>query len=165
MTSNKRGGRGGRGEAAAGGRVAGGASSGGPDLQPQAKRGAGRGNPDFKENRGGRVPGSQAALGPDGEGNGEASETRKFDAVAAQEWMTQRFQEVHDEYLKQKDSKEPGKKGDVQHFQDLNSEKSVSAWGQAKPVLPGKEDFHALLQKALDAHRPRPTDDEQNGAS
>jgi len=157
---SKRGGRGGRGDAAAsGGR--GGAGNGGPDLQPQAKRGAGRGNPDFKENRGGRIPGSQAA-GADGEANGDG-ETRKFDAAAAQEWMTQRFQEVHDEYLKQKEQKEPGKKGDVQHFQDLNTEKS--AWGQSKPVLPGKEDFHAMLQKALEAHRPRPGDDEQKSAA
>eukprot|EP00446_Apocalathium_sp_SHHI-4_P001644 CAMPEP_0177186962 /NCGR_PEP_ID=MMETSP0367-20130122/18935_1 /TAXON_ID=447022 ORGANISM="Scrippsiella hangoei-like, Strain SHHI-4" /NCGR_SAMPLE_ID=MMETSP0367 /ASSEMBLY_ACC=CAM_ASM_000362 /LENGTH=219 /DNA_ID=CAMNT_0018634309 /DNA_START=59 /DNA_END=719 /DNA_ORIENTATION=+ len=144
------GGRGrGNGESTPGGNGGGagrqGGGSGGSAGEGSAPRkGAGRGIPDFKEN-----PAAKRA--PDEE-NGEPAQ--KFNAQEATDWMAQRFQSVMDEYEKQKQS---GKKGDIQNFSELNSERS--AWGGgARPVLPPKEDFLHQLQVALAPYRQRSED-------
>mmetsp|Transcript_48839 Transcript_48839/g.87957 ORF Transcript_48839/g.87957 Transcript_48839/m.87957 type:complete len:158 (-) Transcript_48839:76-549(-) len=139
------GGAGGNGGKRGGGRGAGRAGGGGGQAAgSEGKRtggGAGRGIPDWKDFSGGRVP--QGSEDPNGGGAVEAPQ--KFNAQEAADWIAGRFQAVMEDYEKQKQS---GKKGDIQNFSDLNSDRP--AWGSgAKPVLPGKEDFLQQLQTAL----------------
>mmetsp|Transcript_60530 Transcript_60530/g.169047 ORF Transcript_60530/g.169047 Transcript_60530/m.169047 type:complete len:160 (-) Transcript_60530:168-647(-) len=155
---HRRGGRGGRGGAdgGGGGRQGGGGASPG-EFRTDMRRGGGggRGIPDFKENprakqTAGHTEGQQA------EGDASAPPA-KFNAQEASEWMALRHQTVMDEYEKQKAN---GKKGDIQNFADMNSERS--AWTSSKPVIPPKEDFLFQLQMALAQTRKQP--DEKGAA-
>mmetsp|Transcript_46043 Transcript_46043/g.119098 ORF Transcript_46043/g.119098 Transcript_46043/m.119098 type:complete len:175 (+) Transcript_46043:86-610(+) len=171
--SGKRGGRGrGEGRGEGGGRAggAGPAAGGGGEVKGAVeprRAGAGRGLPDYKENpRARQAGGAQAAPAPaDSEANGAeegtaAAPAQKFNAQEAAEWMAQRYQAVMEEYDKQKAS---GKKGDIQNFSELNSERS--AWTASKPVLPGKEDFIYQLQMALAPYRARQGDDPKGSSA
>eukprot|EP00930_Biecheleria_cincta_P079991 TRINITY_DN68053_c0_g1_i1.p1 TRINITY_DN68053_c0_g1~~TRINITY_DN68053_c0_g1_i1.p1 ORF type:complete len:159 (+),score=30.44 TRINITY_DN68053_c0_g1_i1:62-478(+) len=124
------------------------------------KRG-GRGREGGGPGRGGdmRVPGGagyqEGKKGGGGRGSDYQAAPLKFNAQEASEWIAGRFQVVMDEYEKQKGS---GKKGDIQNFSDMNSDRP--AWGSgAKPVLPGKEDFLQQLQSALMQFRGRQTEE------
>jgi len=132
------------------------------------KAGAGRGIPDFKENpRAGRVPAgtaasqaapleaAQAEVDANGARGGQPP-AQKFNAQEAAEWMAQRYQAVIEEYEKQKQS---GKKGDIQSFSDLNSERS--AWAGSKPVIPPKEDFLFQLSVALNPYRTKQPEEQK----
>mmetsp|Transcript_92065 Transcript_92065/g.260614 ORF Transcript_92065/g.260614 Transcript_92065/m.260614 type:complete len:172 (-) Transcript_92065:80-595(-) len=159
----------GRGGGSDGGRQQGaGPGGGGGDMQSQGVRraGAGRGIPDYKDNpRAGRAPPSaptaQAApQASEGDANGAEASTgaaQKFNAQEAQEWMVNRFQAVMSAYEEQK---QPGKKGDIYHFSDLQAERG---W-HSKPVIPPKEDFLYLLNVALAPYR-NTRGDEQRAAS
>mmetsp|Transcript_41500 Transcript_41500/g.95387 ORF Transcript_41500/g.95387 Transcript_41500/m.95387 type:complete len:150 (-) Transcript_41500:38-487(-) len=126
----------GRGEGGGGGRQqASAAPAGGkPAADAGVRKGAGRGIPDYKAGSQGDAEGGDSSAGP----------APKFNHQEAAEWMQTRYQSVVDEYEKQKAS---GKKGDIQNFADLNQERS--AWSNAKPVIPPKDDFLAQLQQAL----------------
>mmetsp|Transcript_55072 Transcript_55072/g.101954 ORF Transcript_55072/g.101954 Transcript_55072/m.101954 type:complete len:150 (+) Transcript_55072:72-521(+) len=115
-----------------------GAAGGKPAADGGVRKGAGRGIPDYK-------------AGSQGDEGGESGPPLKFNHQEAAEWMQTRYQSVVDEYEKQKAS---GKKGDIQNFADLNQERS--AWSNAKPVIPPKDDFLAQLQSALAPHMRKP---------
>merc|ERR1712048_1229649 len=94
----------------------------------------------------------------DAEGSGAegSAPAQKFNAQEAAEWMAQRFQSVMEEYEKQKQS---GKKGDILHYTDLNTERT--AWSGSKPVIPPKEDFLFQLQVALTPYRQKQGEDQK----
>mmetsp|Transcript_83150 Transcript_83150/g.174070 ORF Transcript_83150/g.174070 Transcript_83150/m.174070 type:complete len:136 (+) Transcript_83150:181-588(+) len=126
---------------ARGGRGRGGGEESAPPTGGDSRKGAGRGNTEQKD-------------GAKEEGEGGKVPPAKFNAQDASEWLSARYSSVMEEYDKQKQS---GKKGDIQHFSDLNAERS--AWtGGAKPIIPPKDDFLHQLQVSMTLYQQRKDD-------